>query len=77
MQYKLQRLILSLLDRFGTCPTCIHKAFLAAFAAWTVTLALFSLRIILVGYGTATVAVALTTLWLFHLLVYTGRTVTL
>ncbi len=65
--------------RIGTCPKCMHEAFLAAAASWSVCLVAGlagpSLDAVFPLIATAVVAGLLTLLWFVHLTVFAARVV--
>src|SRR5262245_42113052 len=71
--------ILQFVRRIGSCPTCMHEAFLAALAAWGITavagLAGIFLGTTTLAMVTGAIAAALTLLWILHLIAYTIRAV--
>jgi len=57
----------------GRCTICMRKAFKLAFASWLFALGAFVVAGHLLGMATGIFATGATTLWITHLIVYSGR----
>ena len=74
MFYSFSKLLIFLDSNLGRCPTCTQTAFLSAIASWVIIVATnYFWPNALVLNLLFLIAIALTSLWLLHLAIYTIR----